>query len=102
MTEVLDVELDAWPCPQLAPHPPARTGGRVTCLDWAAESPARARVVDYTCSCRVIVYELLASGGTYVIRRTHQTVPPRVAYAGPWLRRPADRMWMLILTGEAR
>ncbi|MEV0593145.1 hypothetical protein [Nonomuraea cavernae] len=85
-------------CPQLAPHPPGRTGRLTTRLDWTAERPHRARVLDYTCSCRTIVYELLASGGTYVIRRTHQTAPPRETYAGPWTRREADRTWTLILT----
>ena len=92
---------DTWPCPQLAPHPPTRAGRRMTRLDWTAERPYRVRVLAYTCSCRTIVYELLASGGTYVIRRSHQVAPRKETYAGPWARCEAERMWTLILTGDA-
>lgn len=101
MTDLRDHDVVAWPCPRLAPHPPARIGERTTLIDWTMERPARLRVLDYTCSCRVIVYELLGCGGRYMIRRTHQTAPPRVAYAGPWPRRTADLLWARILTGEA-
>ncbi|MFD2354219.1 hypothetical protein ACFSTC_40455 [Nonomuraea ferruginea] len=85
------IDPDDWDCPQLAPHPPGRIGVPTTPLDWTAERPYRSRVLGYTCSCRTIVYELLASGGMYVIRRTYQTTPPRVAYAGPWSRRVAEK-----------
>ncbi|GAA4516586.1 hypothetical protein GCM10023096_32530 [Nonomuraea ferruginea] len=95
------IDPDDWDCPQLAPHPPGRIGVPTTPLDWTAERPYRSRVLGYTCSCRTIVYELLASGGMYVIRRTYQTTPPRVAYAGPWSRRVAEKMWNSVLTGDA-
>ncbi|MEV4835241.1 hypothetical protein AB0K05_12000 [Nonomuraea sp. NPDC049486] len=96
------INPEDWTCPQLAPHPPGRIGLPMMPLDWTAERPYRSRVLGYTCSCRTIVYELLASGGMYVIRRTHQTNPPRVAYAGPWARSMAELIWNSILTGEAR
>lgn len=92
---------DDWPCPQLAPHPPGRIGTPVTSLDWTAEQPYRSRVLSYTCSCRTIVDELLASGGMYLIRRSYQTTPPRVSYAGPWSRPRAQQLWDSIITGEA-
>jgi hypothetical protein len=46
------------------------------------------------------MYELLASGGTYMIRRTYQVEPRKETYAGPWAHCEAERMWKLILTGE--
>jgi hypothetical protein len=91
---------DNWPCPRRVPHPPTGAG-RHTKLDWTVERSHRARVLDYTCSCRTMVYELLASGGTYVIRRTHQVEPRKEVYAGPWVCCEAERVWKLILTGEA-
>src|SRR5690606_26265317 len=96
------IDPDEWICPGLSPHPPGRIGTPVTSLDWMAEQPYRSRVLTYTCSCRTIVYELLASGGMYLIRRTYQTTPIRIAYAGPWRRLTAERIWDSILTGEAR
>lgn len=90
-----------WPCPQLSPHPPGRSARPTVELDWRGPQPFRSRVLGYTCSCRTIVYELLASGGMYVIRRTYQTTPRRIAYAGPWSRRTAERMWSMLLSGEA-
>ncbi|MFE3451589.1 hypothetical protein ACFXJ8_21965, partial [Nonomuraea sp. NPDC059194] len=94
-------EVDPLPCPRLAPHPPGRTAACDIHLKWDGEAPPRIRVVEYTCSCRVIVYELLRCSGLYIIRRTHQTTPAKVAYAGPWRHRVAGQMWTLILTGEA-
>jgi hypothetical protein len=103
MPELLGLEADAWPCPRLAAHPPGRsTAATTTHIDWTKEEPVRLRIVDYTCSCRALVYELLSYGGHYMIRRTHQTTSPKVFYAGPWPRAVAERVWTMILTGEAR
>lgn len=96
------MDPDEWVCPQLSPHPPGRISTPVISLDWTAERPYRSRVLSYTCSCRTIVYELLASCGMYVIRRAYQTTPVRIAYAGPWRRLTAERIWDSILAGEAR
>lgn len=101
MTELLDLEADTWSCPRLSPHPPGRTSVHSTRLEWTLEPPNRIRVVRHTCSCRVIVYELLTAGGAYFIRRTHQTLPAKISYAGPWSHRLAVRLWALVLTGEA-
>ncbi|MEU8251809.1 hypothetical protein [Nonomuraea sp. NPDC048916] len=97
----LDAEADPWPCPRLSAHPPRHSGAPVADIDWTKPQPVRLRVVDHTCSCRVVVYELLSCGGHYMIRRLHQTDPPKSLYAGPWPRPVAERVWKLVLTGEA-
>nr|WP_055509973.1 hypothetical protein [Nonomuraea pusilla] len=107
MADLPGEEIDAWPCAGLSPHPPVRLAAQSLRIDWAAEDQgqeraSRVRVVDSTCSCCVIVYELLNYGGVYAIRRTHQTVPPRFAYAGPWPHAQARRVWVMLLSGEAR
>jgi hypothetical protein len=94
MAELPDHEMDDWPCPGLSAHPSGRIAAPTVSIDWTAEDwleeqAARQRVVDYTCSCCVVVYELLSGGGTCVFRRTHQTTPPRAAYTGPWQRAKA-------------
>lgn len=98
--EPVSVEMDTWPCPRFAPHPPRRTDGRTSSLEWTADKPTHSRTLEYTCSCRRVVYEFLASGGNFRIRRTVQATPPREAYAGPWRRQVAELMWALVLTGE--
>jgi hypothetical protein len=98
--EVPEPDLDLWPCPRLSPHPPHRST-LASDIDWTMPQPLRLRVVDHTCSCRLIVYELLCSGGQYVIRRMRQTDPPEMFYAGPWRREVAERVWKRVLTGEA-
>ncbi|GGT38253.1 hypothetical protein GCM10010176_097880 [Nonomuraea spiralis] len=94
------LDKDAWPCPGFAPHPPRLAHGRTSFLDWTTDKPAQSRTLDYTCACQPIVYELVASGGSYRIRRTERTAPPRVTYAGPWRRQAADRIWAQLLSGE--
>ncbi|MEV0597558.1 hypothetical protein [Nonomuraea cavernae] len=64
-------------------HPPRRSAIPLATIDWTKPSPVRLQVIDHTCSCRLVVYELLSSGGSYMIRRLHQTNPPRSSYAGP-------------------
>jgi hypothetical protein len=39
----------AWPCPGLAPHPPHRTDGPKTLLEWTTDNPSRCRILEYTC-----------------------------------------------------
>lgn len=57
-----------------------------------------AGYLEYTCACRPVAYEFRGRGGTYVICR----IPPfEESYVGPWRRREAERMWMLIVTGQA-
>ena len=94
-------DVDPWPCPRLSVHPPRRNTTPLATVDWTKPSPVRLRVIDHTCSCRVVVYELLSCGGSYMIRRLHQTDPLRSSYAGPWSRPAAERVWKLFLTGEA-
>jgi len=93
--------VDPWPCPRLFAHPARRSTTPLATIDWTNPSPARLRVIDRTCSYRLIVYELLSCGGSYMIRRLHQTDPPKSSYAGPWPRPVAERVWRLVLTGEA-
>ncbi|MFG1685237.1 hypothetical protein ACGFNP_34100 [Nonomuraea sp. NPDC049269] len=95
------LETKTWPCPGLSPHPPHRTDSPKTLLEWTTDKPSRYRILDYTCSCGAVVYELLACGGNYRIRRTNQALSPGETYAGPWRRQVAERTWALILSGEA-
>jgi hypothetical protein len=101
-TEDISLETATWPCPGLAPHPPPPTDDRASFLEWTADKPTKSRTLEYTCSCQTTVYEFLASGGNYRIRRKDRAAHPREMYAGPWRRQVAERMWALILTGEAR
>lgn len=96
---MLPEEVNPWPCPELSPHPPRYADTTMSGIDWREEQPGRLRVVDHTCSCGVIVDELVSFGGRYMIRRTQQTDPPVVLVAGPWARPRAERMWHLLLTG---
>lgn len=91
---------DGWPCPGFAPHPPCLANGRTASLTWTTDTPAQSRTLDYTCACQPIVYELLACGGSYRIRRTERTAPPRVMYAGPWRRKAVGDIWAQLLSGE--
>lgn len=107
MVELPHHQMEDWPCPRMSVHPSGRIAAPAVAIDWTMEDwlqdqATRQRVVDYTCSCCVVVYELLSGGGLCVFRRTHQITPPRVAYAGPWRRAEAERLWKLLLAGEAR
>lgn len=107
MAKLPDRDDDDWPCPQVSSHPSRRVVAPSVLIPWAPaerlkNQPGRQRVLGHTCSCCVVVYELISGGGAYMVRRTHQTTPCRVVYAGPWTRGKAERLWQMLLTGEAR
>lgn len=99
-------DLDArreWPCPGVSPHPVRITPeSKRQELDWNAVPQGRYRVVEHTCSCRVIFYELISCGGTYMIHRVIQNKTPDHAFTGRWTLREAREMWHQMLTGWAR
>ncbi|GIH99185.1 hypothetical protein Pta02_11940 [Planobispora takensis] len=88
-------------CPGLAIHLglPLRGCER---LIWQPQPSGRYRVLDYTCSCRAVVYELVSCGGAYQIRKIIQGRPPKSWYAGRWNHQEAQGWWQRLLTGLAR
>ncbi|MEV4833400.1 hypothetical protein AB0K05_02690 [Nonomuraea sp. NPDC049486] len=91
-------------CPGISPHPAVPRPGR-TELWWIAQGVGPGRVVAYTCSCRMTVYELVSCGGVYQIRR--RTLPRRgvqpVSWtAERWRREEAHEWWRRLLAGQAR
>lgn len=90
-----------WPCPGMSPHP-LTPGPGAAVLRWHPAAPGTAqRVLEHTCPCRSTVYELCASGGRLVVRRSVRHLGS-VHYAGPWPRREAELWWMRLLAGQAR
>ncbi|GAA4206309.1 hypothetical protein GCM10022252_68280 [Streptosporangium oxazolinicum] len=90
-----------WPCPGVSAHPVRVTSKRLA-LDWESVPQGRYRVTEHTCSCRMVFYELISCGGTYMIHRVIQNRPPEHAFAGRWTLREAREMWRQVLTGQAR
>ncbi|MGS2643048.1 hypothetical protein [Streptosporangium sp. LJ11] len=86
-----------WPCPGVSAHPVRVTSERQT-LDGDSVPQGRYRVVEHTCSCRMVFYELISCGGAYMI----QNRPPEHAFAGRWTLREAREMWRQVPTGQAR
>lgn len=101
-------EEEEWPCPGFNAHPSNQAGPHKVAFDWHDEvrkdphSPDRQRVIDFTCACAEISYEFLAAGGRYRFRRVRRSNPKVVSYAGPWPRSRADKLWRMLLVGEAR
>ncbi len=89
------------PCPGLSAHP-IRATSECRALDGDSVPQRRYRVVEHTCSCRVVLYELISCGGIYMIHRVIQNKPPKHAFTGRWTLREAREMWRQVLTGQAR
>ncbi|MFF3437745.1 hypothetical protein [Streptosporangium sp. NPDC002721] len=92
---------DEWTCPGISPHPVRVAPGR-RALDWEALAPGPYRVLEHTCACRAVYFELIACGGTYLIHRVIQGRPTEHAFAGRWTHREAREMWLQLLIGQAR
>ena len=90
-----------WPCPGVSAHP-VRVTLECRTLDWDSVPQGRHRVVEHTCSCRVVFYELISCGGTHMIHRVVQRRPPEHAFTGRWTLREAWEVWRQVLTGQAR
>ncbi|MBG0820356.1 hypothetical protein HS048_06350 [Planomonospora sp. ID91781] len=59
-------------------------------------------MIDYTCCCQAVYYELIGIGGIYQVHKVIQSDPPEHLYTGGWSRPHASVWWMQILTGAAR
>ncbi|GAB2947546.1 hypothetical protein ACFMQL_09930 [Nonomuraea fastidiosa] len=107
MAQPTSPEEEDWPCPGFAAHPCDGAARPEVWLGWRSEtrkvnSIDRQRVIAYTCACRETSYEFLAAGGMYRFRRRNRSEPEVVAYAGPWHRAKAERLWGLLIVGQAR
>ncbi|TDC07668.1 hypothetical protein E1267_12640 [Nonomuraea longispora] len=76
-------------------------------LSWQDETRStctaeRRRVLFHTCACLETSYEFLGVGGMYGFRRIRRSAPKAVAYAGPWQRGRAEKLWLLLINGQAR
>ncbi|MEW2356220.1 hypothetical protein [Spirillospora sp. NPDC029432] len=64
---------------------------------------ARLRVLAQTCECRATVHAFCALGGAYFIRRTLRGPDGEQSWDSPHTRqRKAERLWWLLLRGQAR
>lgn len=82
-----------------APHP-APLSPECEEIEWEApRRDGRVRVVEWTCDCRRVVYELRRSGGLYYLRRTVRG--ERQAESGRVIWTEAHRLWIALLTGRA-
>ncbi|GAB3878056.1 hypothetical protein GCM10027612_01750 [Microbispora bryophytorum subsp. camponoti] len=62
-------------CPGLSPH--LRTAvPKPEKLLWVSQPRGPYRVVDYTCDCEAVFYELVSCGGMYQIHKVVQAEPP--------------------------
>ncbi|GAB3130181.1 hypothetical protein GCM10027161_01690 [Microbispora hainanensis] len=88
-------------CPGLSPH--LRTAvPEPEKLLWVSQPRGRYRVVDYTCDCEAVFYELISCGGSYQIHKVVQSEPPEHSYAGGWQSGEARLWWHLVLLGRVR
>ncbi|GAA3172338.1 hypothetical protein [Nonomuraea roseoviolacea] len=92
---------DDFECPGISPHPGRPLAGCKQ-IPWQREPVGPYRVLQYTCSCLAVTYELVSCSGAYQIHRLVQGDSMISHYAGPWSRPQADDVWLRILTGRAR
>ncbi|TQS24121.1 hypothetical protein [Microbispora sp. KK1-11] len=96
-----DDEVD-WDCPGIALHLCRALPNRVKLL-WSSEPQGRRhRVVEYTCACEALVYELVSCGGLYMVHKVIQLDPLEHAYTGGWQHAEARLWWHRLLVGLAR
>ncbi|MFF3671088.1 hypothetical protein [Microtetraspora malaysiensis] len=84
------------------PAPPKRGWEK---LSWQKCRPraSRIRVLEHTCECQEIVYELCQAGGLLFTRRHYRAADGTVVSESEWLRSaPARRLWTNILLGHIR
>src|ERR1044072_6534071 len=95
------VDTADWECPGMSVHP-GRVLAHCISLTWHDQPLGPDRVVEHTCACRAVVYELVTIGGTFQIHSPTQSEPPQHAYAGSWRRAEAATWWLRLLLGSAR
>lgn len=88
-------------CPGIATHPRQPLPERAR-LSWGREPRGEFRIIDHTCCCQAVYFELISVGGVYQVRKTIQSNPPQHLYAGAWTRPEAVTWWLRILMGSAR
>lgn len=74
-------------------------------LEWPECHPraTRIRVLEHTCECQDIVYELCRAGGLVFVRRHYRASDGTVITESEWLRSvPARRLRTNILLGHVR
>ncbi|SEN21103.1 hypothetical protein SAMN05660976_07050 [Nonomuraea pusilla] len=74
-------------------------------VDWRAPSlrAQRIRVLDHTCECLVVVYELCAAGGLFFVRRKDRSGPTERVQESAWMvMRGGHALWRGIVSGQAR
>ncbi|MFD0883030.1 hypothetical protein ACFQ08_00400 [Streptosporangium algeriense] len=73
-------------------------------LSWNAPATReKVRVVQWTCDCEAVFYELCRAGGLCFIRRTRRTAGgPSVVESDRWPAAEADAMWTALLFGLVR
>ncbi|WP_067133180.1 hypothetical protein [Microtetraspora malaysiensis] len=96
--------IDELPAGYHGVHPahPKAGGER---LEWRECHPRaiRIRVLEHTCECQDIVYELCQAGGLLFVRRHYRAADGAVVTESEWLRAvPARRLWTNILLGHVR
>ncbi|GLX05918.1 hypothetical protein [Microbispora sp. NBRC 16548] len=95
------VEFPEWDCPGIAVHPGIALRSRKR-LEWQDQPRGPYRVVDHTCCCQAVVYELICVGGIYQVHKVIQSDAPEHTYTGGWRGYEARYWWMRILMGSAR
>lgn len=95
------IEEPEWECPGLSLHP-ARPVLNHQRLDWNSWPLGEYRVIEHTCACTALTYELVTCGGCYQIHRLIQKFPPEHSFTGRWTHREARDWWQRLLLGLAR
>ncbi|GLX96216.1 hypothetical protein Hesp01_41660 [Herbidospora sp. NBRC 101105] len=88
-------------CPGISPHVAPLAADRVA-LAWEAQSRGPYRVLDYTCSCLAVYYELVQVGGLQQIHKVIQSEPEQHMFTEAWRAEKARYWWRLLLMGGAR
>lgn len=71
-------------------------------LTWLDQPRGPYRVIEYTCACEAVYYELISRGGIYMIHRVIQSDLPQHNYIGAWRLPDARVRWRDLLSGHAR
>ncbi|GAA1288009.1 hypothetical protein Psi02_77840 [Planotetraspora silvatica] len=98
--ELMDDPVE-WDCPEVSAHLGRALPNRDT-LAWVAQPRGSYRVVEYTCACEAVFYELVSCGGIYQIHKVIQSEPLQHTYAGGWRQSEARLVWCQLLAGRIR